>query len=174
MVLLFLLLKIKNLSLVIKRQYFLSVPDYQEFFIKENFFDYPISFNFNTVKNLGIIEILKILLSYIKVKIFPIKPELTLRDFFINRFGEKLYLTFFKDYTKKVWGESCEKIQADWGAQRVKGLSITKVVSHFFKKRLKSNHLISQKKTETSLIERFLYPKLGPGQLWEKVAEKNY
>ncbi|MDD3740517.1 MAG: NAD(P)/FAD-dependent oxidoreductase [Bacteroidales bacterium] len=138
-----------------------------------NFFDYPVSLNGNTIKNLGLFRIIKIGFSYLWVKIFPIKNEKSLEDFFINRFGKVLYQTFFKDYTEKVWGKSCKELSAEWGAQRIKGLSVTKVISNYFKSLFQSNTQdISQKDKETSLIEKFLYPKYGPGQLWEFVAQK--
>jgi protoporphyrinogen oxidase len=112
------------------------------------------------------------LLSYLKTKIVSKKTEHSLEDFFINRFGKKLYLTFFKDYTEKVWGKSCNEISAEWGAQRIKELSISKAIAHAIKSKFKAKGKgdISQKNTETSLIERFLYPKYGPGQMWETVA----
>ena len=101
----------------------------------------------------------------------PVK-ETSLEEFYVNRFGRELYNTFFRDYTEKVWGVPCKDIAPDWGAQRVKGLSVTKAVTHALKQIIKkpaSN--ISQKNTETSLIEYFLYPKFGPGQMWETVAK---
>ncbi len=140
-------------------------------FYLRKFFDYPISLNFNTISNLGIKRIMKIGFSYLSVKFFPVKEEKSLEDFFINRFGRELYRTFFKDYTEKVWGVPCEEIQADWGAQRIKGLSVTKALFHALKNIFSKEDSIEQKKTETTLIEQFMYPKLGPGQLWEKVAE---
>ena len=99
------------------------------------------------------------------------RPERTLEDFLINRFGDRLYRTFFKDYTEKVWGVPCREISAEWGAQRIKGLSITKALAHAVTSPFRSSRH-SQKRTETSLIERFLYPKLGPGQMWEEVARR--
>ena len=136
------------------------------------FFDYPVALNANTIRNLGFFRIIKIGFSYVWAKLFPIRNEKSLEDFFINRFGKVLYRTFFKDYTEKVWGKSCAELSAEWGAQRIKGLSVTKVISHYIKSIFKSkNQDISQKDKETSLIDRFLYPKLGPGQLWEYVAE---
>ena len=103
----------------------------------------------------------------------PRRQEKSLEDFIINRFGKQLYLTFFKSYTEKVWGVPCNEISAEWGAQRIKGLSLKGVVTHFFKKRFcaKAPGDIAQKQTETSLIEKFLYPKFGPGQLWEHAAD---
>ncbi|MDO9577102.1 MAG: NAD(P)/FAD-dependent oxidoreductase [Candidatus Cloacimonadales bacterium] len=135
------------------------------------FFDYPISLNLQTIKNLGVARLIKIAKSYINIRLFPIKKEKNLEDFFINRFGEELYKTFFRDYTEKVWGIPCDQIKPEWGAQRIKGLSISKAVWHAVKKLFSKNNSINQKNTETSLIEQFLYPKYGPGQLWEKVAE---
>lgn len=134
------------------------------------FFDYPVSLSLNTFSNLGIFRIMKIGFSYIKVRLFP-KKEKSLEDFFINRFGKELYLTFFKDYTEKVWGVPCANIKPEWGAQRIKGLSITKTVLHAFKKIFTQNSELLQKNEETSLIEQFMYPKLGPGYMWESVAE---
>lgn len=134
------------------------------------FFDYPLRLNFKTVKNLGVIRLIAIFTSYAFVKISPRKNENTLEDFFINRFGIVLYRTFFKDYTEKVWGVPCNQITAEWGAQRIKGLSISKTMAHaisnFFNKG-KTNA-----KVETSLINQFMYPKHGPGQLWEEVANQ--
>ena len=101
------------------------------------------------------------------------KPEKTLEQFLINRFGRELYLTFFKSYTEKVWGVPCDQISAEWGAQRIKGLSVVTAIAHFLKTAFASKKSgdIAQKNTETSLIEKFMYPKLGPGQLWEYVAD---
>lgn len=137
-------------------------------------FDYPISLNGATICNLGLWRMFRIGLSYIKVQILPKRKESSLEDFMINRFGVELYKTFFRDYTEKVWGVPCNKISPDWGGQRIKGLSITKTVIHALKQIFKSkkNNSISQKNTETSLIGEFLYPKFGPGQLWETVANK--
>jgi len=140
------------------------------FFLRK-FFNYPISLNYNTFSNLGIKRTVKIGLSYIKTSFSQIKPEKSLEDFFINRFGVELYRTFFKDYTEKVWGVECSQITAEWGSQRIKGLSITNAILHAFKKRFKSDSSISQNNVETSLIGQFMYPKHGPGQLWEEVAK---
>lgn len=136
-----------------------------------HFFSYPITLSIETIKLLGPIRLFQIGTSYIKARLFPIKKEKSLADFLINRFGKTLYQTFFKDYTEKVWGVPCEEISAEWGAQRIKGLSITKAILHALKSKRKSSG-ISQKNTETSLIERFMYPRLGPGQMWELVADK--
>jgi len=139
-------------------------------FYLRKFFDYPVSLSAKTLKNLGPWRTLKIGVSYLNSRAFPIKNEKSLEDFFINRFGRELYLTFFKDYTEKVWGIPCHKLSAEWGAQRVKGVSITEVVKHAIKSALSKKN-IDQKKVETSLINKFYYPKFGPGQLWEYVAK---
>ena len=137
------------------------------------FFDYPVKINFTTIRNLGVVRILRILSSYIAARVRPIKSERSLEDFMINRFGRELYGTFFRDYTEKVWGVPCDQISAEWGAQRIKGLSITKTIMSAIRSFLpsrKASSDIRQKAVETSLIERFLYPKYGPGQMWERVA----
>ncbi len=141
-------------------------------FFMRSFFDYPISLKWDTFKNLGFLKILKIGVSYIYYKIFPYKDEKSLEEFLINRFGKELYNLFFKDYTEKVWGVSCDKIKPEWGAQRIKGLSITKALFHALKSSFIRDSSLEQSKTETSLIDKFMYPKFGPGQLWEEVARE--
>lgn len=134
----------------------------------KTFFNYPVSLNMDTIKGLGLWRMFKIGCSYLKALIFPIKDEKSLEDFMINRFGRELYLTFFKDYTEKLWGIDCSKISAEWGAQRIKGISILKVLKQML------NNLSGQKgkAVETSFIESFFYPKYGPGHLWQTVADE--
>ena len=140
-------------------------------YFMRRFFSYPITLSGDTLRKLGLIRTIRIGLSYLYSVLFPIKNEKNLEEFFINRFGRELYLTFFKSYTEKVWGIECKNISAEWGAQRIKGLSIYKTITHVLKKMLpKRKGDISQKDVETSLIERFLYPKYGPGQMWEEVS----
>jgi protoporphyrinogen oxidase len=136
------------------------------------FFDYPISLTAATFRNMGLARTVRCGASYLRSALLPQREEKSLEDFIINRFGKQLYLTFFKSYTEKVWGVPCHEISAEWGAQRIKGLSLKGVITHFLKKAFvpKQQGGIAQKKTETSLIEKFLYPKLGPGQLWEHAA----
>jgi protoporphyrinogen oxidase len=138
-------------------------------YFTRKFFDYPISLSPDTLAKLGLWRTFKIGMSYIRSALLP-RKETNLEDFFINRFGRELYLTFFKSYTEKVWGVPCQDISAEWGAQRIKGLSIWRAVAHFLKKLLPQRRDIAQKSTETSLIEQFLYPKFGPGQMWDEVA----
>jgi protoporphyrinogen oxidase len=130
------------------------------------YFDYPIKINGNTLRNLGLVRLARIGLSYAWALVFRRTPELTLEDFLVNRFGAELYRTFFRDYTEKVWGVPCAQISAEWGAQRIKGLSIVEAIRHALRKGK------SQRETRTSLIEHFLYPRLGPGQLWQEVARR--
>jgi protoporphyrinogen oxidase len=139
------------------------------YFLKK-FFDYPISLSVRTLVDLGVNRSVRVFLSYLRIRLFPIKNENNLEDFLINRFGRELYFTFFRDYTQKVWGVPCAKISNEWGAQRVKGVSLSKVLLNAIKRFLVRDSSIHQRKTETSLIERFLYPKFGPGQMWEEVA----
>ena len=141
-------------------------------FYRRRFFDYPLKLNSTTLANLGPTYAAAVGASYVKARLAPRSPEITLEDFLVNRFGDKLYRTFFKDYTEKVWGVPCSDISAEWGAQRIKGLSISKALWHAVSKPFKTVADTAQKGTETSLIERFLYPRLGPGQMWETVAER--
>jgi protoporphyrinogen oxidase len=141
-------------------------------YYRRRFFDYPLKLNASTLKNLGLTETLRIGMSYGLSQFALIAPEKTLEQFFINRFGSRLYRTFFKDYTEKVWGVRCSDISAEWGAQRIKGLSVTKAVVHAATNLFRTAADTAQKSTETSLIERFLYPKYGPGQMWEEVARQ--
>ncbi len=152
-------------------------PRKSRIYYLRKFFDYPIKLTGKTLANLGLVRTIKVGLSYLRSRIRQIKPEKSLEDFLINRFGRQLYLTFFKSYTEKVWGTPCEKISAEWGAQRIKGLSLTTAVKHFVRRSLvrggkKGSGDVAQKDTDTSLIERFMYPKFGPGQLWEHVADE--
>ena len=148
-------------------------PRKSRIYFLRSFFDYPITLNKDTLSKLGIARTIKVGCSYIAARVAQIKPEKSLEDFLINRFGKQLYQIFFKSYTEKVWGISCKEISAEWGAQRIKGLSLTSAVKHFLKKSLgRMEHDLAAKGTDTSLIERFLYPKFGSGQLWEHVADQ--
>ena len=134
----------------------------------KKFFDYPISLKLQTFTNMGLIRTIKAGFSYLKT-IFVKKEEDSLENFYINRFGKVLYSMFFEKYTEKLWGRHPKEISADWGSQRVKGLSITAVIKDAFSKIFGKK---DKSKVETSLIEQFWYPKYGPGQLWETLAEK--
>ena len=153
-------------------QVMLLRPRKSRIYFLRRFFDYPITLSLDTIKKLGLLRIMKIGFSYLRAVLFPFRPEKNLEEFFINRFGRELYRTFFKSYTEKVWGERCSAISAEWGAQRVKGLSILGTLKHIFGKLFRRRGDIAQKGTETSLIEQFLYPKYGPGQMWETVSQE--
>jgi protoporphyrinogen oxidase len=148
-------------------------PRKSRIYFLRRFFQYPVQPSWETFGNLGFWRTVKIGFSYLRSILFPIEPATNLEQFFINRFGRELYLTFFKSYTEKVWGVPCTEIGAEWGAQRIKGLSIRSAIDHFLKSSIKERGgRASKKRTETSLIEQFLYPKLGAGQMWEEVARK--
>lgn len=131
------------------------------------FVDYPIKMNSKTLKTLGMGETWKAGFSYLGGSIVK-RQEKSLEDFYINRFGRKLYEMFFEGYTEKLWGRHPRDISPDWGAQRAKGLSVGAILKDVKNKAVNKNN----EDVETSLIERFTYPKHGPGQLWEKVADE--
>ena len=132
------------------------------------FFDYPISLKLQTIKNMGFFRTILVALSYFKAVIFK-RKEKSLEDFYINRFGKELYKMFFKNYTERLWGRKAIDISSDWGAQRVKGISISAILKDMFNKAFGKKNKTN---TETSLIEEFWYPKYGPGHLWETLAKR--
>jgi protoporphyrinogen oxidase len=136
-------------------------------FYLRKFFDYPISLKWQTFANMGTWRTAKAGTGYLWAQIHK-RRETSLENFYINRFGKPLYSMFFEDYTKKVWGVHPSKLGADWGAQRVKGLSVHTILKDVVMKRFRKN--MNNQQVETSLIEQFIYPKYGPGQLWEAVA----
>ena len=135
-------------------------------YYQKKFFDYPVTMKPQTFINMGFTQTVKAGTSYLNSCIHKL-PETSLENFYVNRFGRVLYGMFFEGYTEKLWGRHPREISADWGAQRVKGLSVTAVVKDMFEKMLPNR---KDRKVETSLIEEFLYPKYGPGQLWETAA----
>lgn len=141
---------------------FIKVARLSRIYYQGRYFNYPLNI-FNTLSNLGIVESLLILLSYFKAKLWPHPEEKTFEHWVINRFGQRLYQKFFKTYTEKVWGILCTTIQADWAAQRIKGLSLKTVVSNAL---FSNNH--NRAKT---LIHEFHYPVLGPGIMWQRFQE---
>lgn len=136
------------------------------FFLRK-FFDYPISMKKETFLNMGFCNMMKAGFGYLWSCVHKL-PETSLENFYINRFGRPLYEMFFEGYTEKVWGVHPSKLGADWGSQRVKGLSILSVLKDMFQKAFGTKK--DNQHVETSLIEQFIYPKYGPGQLWETVA----
>ncbi|MCR5540844.1 MAG: NAD(P)/FAD-dependent oxidoreductase [Ruminococcus sp.] len=137
-------------------------------YYKKAFFDYPVTMNMNTIKNMGLMTTARAGFSYIYSCAHKL-PETNLENFYINRFGRVLYSMFFEGYTEKLWGRHPREISADWGAQRVKGLSITAILKDMLSKVLGTK---TNENAETSLIEQFWYPKYGPGQLWELVGQR--
>ena len=136
-------------------------------FFDNKFYDYPISLKGQTIKNMGFANTVKVGLSYFASLLHKL-PEDNLENFYINRFGRKLYSMFFEYYTENLWGRHPREIDASWGAQRTKGLSIASILKDVLEKIFKKKN----RKVETSLIEEFKYPKLGPGELWEITAAK--
>jgi len=130
-------------------------------------FDYPVTLNWNTIRNMGFITTILAGFSYLFTLIHKL-PENNLENFYINCFGKVLYSMFFESYTEKIWGRHPREMSAEWGVQRVKGLSIKAILKDIFERLFH----IKNRKIETSLIERFHYPKLGPGQFWTVVAEE--
>lgn len=137
-------------------------------YYKTKFFDYPISFKWKLFRNMGLWSTIKAGTSYLYSTVIK-KKEDCLENFYCNRFGKVLYTMFFEGYTEKLWGRHPREISADWGAQRVKGLSIAAIFKDIFSKMIPGK---KKREVETSLIEEFWYPKYGPGQLWETVAEE--
>lgn len=136
-------------------------------FFDGKFYDYPISLKPETFKNMGFANTLKCGFSYLAAMIHKL-PENNLENFYINSFGRKLYSMFFEYYTENLWGRHPSEIDASWGAQRTKGLSIGGIIKDVFEKMLH----VKNREVNTSLIEQFKYPKLGPGELWEITAAK--
>lgn len=145
---------------------FLKKERLTRIYYNQSFFDYPVKLSLKNLKNLGTKKIAKIIFGYLSARLRPVNPEISLEDFFINRFGRELYKTFFKSYTEKVWGVSCCDIPKNWGAQRVKNLSLSRVITNTIKKIIFPGY----KTRETSLIDSFFYPKMGAGAMYEKMA----
>ena len=143
---------------------FIQVRRMSRIFYRRRFFDYPLK-PWNALSNLGLLTSIACVLSYGWARLFPVKPEKSLEDWVSNRFGRKLFSIFFKTYTEKVWGIPTSELSADWAAQRIKGLSLSKAVLNALKGKPEGGAVIK------TLIDTFSYPRLGPGQMWEKAAE---
>ncbi len=141
---------------------FLQRPRLSRIYYRQRFFHYPLK-PINALMGLGIWQSLLIGLSYLKWQVFPYPVEETFEEWVTNRFGKRLFLTFFKSYTEKVWGIPCSELKAEWAAQRIKNLSLkTALVSMFLK----------PKETIKTLIEQFHYPRFGPGMMWGAVRDR--
>jgi protoporphyrinogen oxidase len=153
---------------ILGKDEFLRRPRLSRIYYRGKFYDYPIV-PMNALRNLGFVEAVRCGLSYVWVRIKPPKDKSTLEGFVASRFGWRLYEHFFKTQSEKVWGVPCTEIQADWGAQRIKDLSLFRALYEALKpKRFKAKENAKQ---VTSLIEEFNYPKYGPGQMWERCTE---
>ena len=141
---------------------FLRRPRLSRIFYKSKFFYYPLK-PFNALKGLGLFESILILFSYVRWQIWPYKEENTFEEWVTNRFGQRLFNTFFKTYTEKVWGISTSELKAEWAAQRIKNLDLKSAIINMF----------TQPSTKiTTLIEEFDYPSRGPGMMWNMVKDK--
>ncbi len=138
----------------------LNVQRMSRIYYKGRFFNYPLVPS-NALANLGPLESVLILMSYLRAQLRPNKEESTFEQWVSNRFGSRLYRTFFKTYTEKVWGIACNQIRADWAAQRIKGLSLMAALS---------NAILRTQKART-LVNQFLYPLKGPGMMWKSFQQ---
>ena len=138
-------------------------PRLSRIYYNGKFFDYPLK-AMNALRGIGIVDAVRVLFSYLWIRVRPIRPEVSLEDWVSNRFGRRLYRIFFKTYTEKVWGIPCDKIGAQWAAQRIKGLSLVTAVLNAIRGNRGGGDQIK------TLIEEFEYPRLGPGMMWEAFA----
>lgn len=143
---------------------FLTRPRLSRIYYRSKFYQYPLD-PLNAARNLGAIETLRCVLSYMRARVAPVAPETSFETWVSNRFGRRLFQSFFKAYTEKVWGIPCSEIDAAWAAQRIKGLSVRAVLE-------KATGLGGGKAAVKSLIHEFKYPRLGPGMMWERMAEQ--
>ena len=143
---------------------FVRVRRLSRIYYRGKYFDYPLR-PWNALSNLGILTSVACVLSYGWARVAPRKPERSFEDWVCNRFGRRLFSIFFKTYTEKVWGIPCSELSADWAAQRIKGLSLLKAVVNAFRGAPKASNAVIK-----TLIDAFDYPRLGPGQMWEKAA----
>src|SRR5215813_3759953 len=153
--------EVKKMWHEVLQEDFLRRPRLSRIYFKKKFFRYPLK-PFDTLRGLGLFEGLLILLSYLRWQLFPHRREDTFEQWVTNRFGKRLFLTFFKTYTEKVWGIPCSQLKAEWAAQRIKDLSLKTALLNMF---------LKPKKTIKTLIEEFDYPRLGPGMMWTRVKE---
>jgi protoporphyrinogen oxidase len=143
---------------------FIQVRRLSRIYYRGKFFDYPLK-PWNALSNLGLFTSIGCVASYAWARLFPKKPEISLEDWVTNRFGKRLFRIFFKTYTEKVWGIPTNQLSADWAAQRIKGLSLSKAVLNAFKGKPREGQAVIK-----TLIDTFSYPRLGPGQMWERTA----
>lgn len=154
-----------------ERDVLLLRPRQSRIYFAQQFFEYPLALTAQTLRGLGARRTVRIAASYLRARLRPIRPERNLEEFLINRFGQELYRTFFQSYTEKLWGTPCDRISADWGAQRIRGLSLLTAVRNCLRRSPAGNaNGSSEQPCETSLIEQFHYPRLGPGHMWQRAG----
>jgi protoporphyrinogen oxidase len=141
---------------------FLHRPRQSRIYYKQTFFSYPPQL-WNTLNNLGFLESLRVILSYVHSQILPYRNVITFEHWVSNAFGKRMYQMFFKDYTEKVWGIPCSELQADWAAQRIKNMSMATLIKNVVK---------STGNKVTSMIGTFRYPRRGPGMMWQAAQQK--
>jgi len=155
---------------------FITRPRLSRIYYNGKFFSYPLK-AFEALFKLGVFTSAACLISYAYAKIFPVPSARTFHDWVRNQFGERLFQIFFKTYTEKVWGMSCDEISADWAAQRIKGLDLATAVINGLKRSLRLGRKADRDDktgaaTVKTLIESFQYPRQGPGMMWEEAARK--
>ena len=148
----------------------LDRPRSSRIYYRGQFFTYPLK-PFEALSKLGIVEAARCMLSFAKARLRPTPNPKTFEDWVVNQFGRRLFQIFFKTYTEKVWGMSCQEISADWAAQRIKGLSLGSAIKHALLSRSKPMSK-DRKQVVKTLIDTFRYPRLGPGMMWEEAARK--
>jgi protoporphyrinogen oxidase len=153
-------------SMLPQERWITDVNRLSRIYYRKKFFHYPLSAR-DALQKLGLLEAVKCVGSYLKFKFFPIKEPKSFQEWVTNQFGKRLFEIFFKSYTEKVWGMSCAEISADWASQRIKGLSLGEAVFNSLPKFLRRLKL--SKATIRTLSDKFDYPRLGPGELWENV-----
>jgi len=145
---------------------FLTRPRLSRIIYRQRFFDYPLK-PLNALRNLGLINAVAILFSYLRVRLFPLRPEVSFADWVTNRFGRRLYEIFFRTYTEKVWGVPCTSIGVQWAMQRIRGLSLrTAMLDSLTPARFRKRNAIK------TLISEFWYPRLGPGMMWDVLRNR--
>ena len=164
--------EVEDLWTEIAGPHMLDRPRSSRIYYRGQFYTYPLK-PFEALSKLGLIESVRCMLSFVKARLRPTPNPKTFEDWVINQFGERLFRIFFKTYTEKVWGMKCQKISADWAAQRIKGLSLGSAIKHALLPQRKSKHKNkSRKQVVKTLINTFRYPRLGPGMMWEACTEK--
>jgi protoporphyrinogen oxidase len=150
---------------------FIDRPRLSRIYYREKFYAYPLK-AFEALANLGVWTATKCMASFGWAKFRPIAAPTTFHQWVRNQFGEKLFSIFFKTYTEKVWGMSCDEISADWASQRIKGLDLAAAIIDGVKRSLGVKAKASAEGAPKTLIESFRYPRKGPGMMWEACAQK--